>query len=70
MDTIVNAAIAQLPATIGPASNSANFALAKEEDVPADSPRTTPIPAPLAIPPSRLFRAHGMSVTFLALLTG
>ena len=32
---------------------------------PADSPRTTPTPAPLAMPVSRLFRAQGtVSISF------
>jgi hypothetical protein len=36
-------------------------------DVLVDIALTTPIPAPLAIPPSKLFRAHGISVKFLTL---
>lgn len=31
---------------------------------PADIPRMTPTPAPLAIPLSKLFRAHGISPIF------
>ena len=36
---------------------------------PAESPRITPIPAPLAIPLSKLFRAQGICVMFLTVFT-
>lgn len=69
---IVKAAIAQWPAIIGPREfDNLVFRRAYlSHYIPADNPRMKPIPAPLAIPANKAFRAQGRSATCFALYYG
>lgn len=64
-----NVAIAQLPATTGSSCQilAPNFQ-ETFKFILEEIPLMKPIPTPLAIPPNRLFRAHGISVKCLTLL--